>query len=382
MNRNRFYQLVVAILIVVTAAFAAHPLDVSDQKEVEHSVIRGLKFLASQQEDDGSWQHYPAVTALVLSAFMRSHPALSTEDPLIHSGYEFLAHCVQKDGGIYVDDMANYNTSICVVAFEDSRDAHYHDILNHARRYLMSRQLKEDSGYTPDSLFYGGMGYATKEKPADMSNLQWALEAMSTEMAMPEQGTTPDDLQQQKLFWDRAVIFLARCQNLQQQGSPEYTGNDGGFMYKPGNSKAGGTTSYGSMSYAGLKSFLHARVDRDDARVQAVWHWLEQNWNLDENPGMGTEGLYYYYHTMAKALNAYNEDTVVDSRGVSHHWRSELTRKLVSLQDSSGMWVNSNGRWWENNPVLVTAYTVLALEEAAGLPHHFSTTQPALPVRE
>ena len=62
--------------------------------------------------------------------------------------------------------------------------------------------------------------------------------------------------------------------------------------------------SYGSISYAGMMSFAYARVEKDDDRVRAVIDWLGSNYTLDENPGMGQEGLYYYYHLMAKALSA------------------------------------------------------------------------------
>jgi len=48
-------------------------------------------------------------------------------------------------------------------------------------------------------------------------------------------------------------------------------------------------------------------------------------------------------------------------------WRRELIAKLVALQRTdpqTGLkyWVNDEGRWMENDPVLVTAYSVLALE--------------------
>jgi squalene-hopene/tetraprenyl-beta-curcumene cyclase len=48
-------------------------------------------------------------------------------------------------------------------------------------------------------------------------------------------------------------------------------------------------------------------------------------------------------------------------------WRAELARKLIAIQriepDSGhGYWLNDNGRFWENDPVLATAYCLLALE--------------------
>jgi squalene-hopene/tetraprenyl-beta-curcumene cyclase len=43
-------------------------------------------------------------------------------------------------------------------------------------------------------------------------------------------------------------------------------------------------------------------------------------------------------------------------------WRKELALKLINLQQRDGSWSNENGRWWEKDPALVTAYAVLSLE--------------------
>jgi len=53
----------------------------------------------------------------------------------------------------------------------------------------------------------------------------------------------------------------------------------------------------------------------------------------------------------------------VDDKGVEHHWRTDLIEKLLSLQKDDGSWTNTNDRWWERNPDLVTAYAILTLEE-------------------
>jgi len=78
---------------------------------------------------------------------------------------------------------------------------------------------------------------------------------------------------------------------------------------------------------------------------------------------LGMQGLYYYYHTMAKALRAYDEPVIIDAGDVSHNWYEDLSSKLVNLQHPEGYWVNSiSSRWWEDNKVLVTCYSLLALE--------------------
>jgi squalene-hopene/tetraprenyl-beta-curcumene cyclase len=100
--------------------------------------------------------------------------------------------------------------------------------------------------------------------------------------------------------------------------------------------------------------------------VKAATGWLRAHWSLDENPGMGSQGLYYYYHTLAKALAALGESEFVDGDGKTHDWYAELVAKLTSLQKPEGFWVNDNDRWWERDPHLVTAYAILALEAGYG----------------
>ena len=108
---------------------------------------------------------------------------------------------------------------------------------------------------------------------------------------------------------------------------------------------------------------VYAKMSPDDVRVQAVKTWLGQNYTLDENPGMGQEGLFYYYQTMAKALSVANVETLELAVGTQADWRSDLAGKLLSKQRENGSWINENGRWMESNPTLVTAFTILALAQ-------------------
>ena len=81
-------------------------------------------------------------------------------------------------------------------------------------------------------------------------------------------------------------------------------------------------------------------------------------------------GLYYYYNTMAKSLDALDIDYVTDNKGVKHDWRVELLQQLAKEQQSDGHWIGTQ-RWMENRPVLSTTFGVLALQEAvADLKEH------------
>ena len=163
---------------------------------------------------------------------------------------------------------------------------------------------------------------------------------------------------------------MERTQNRSESNDQSWAGNDGGFIYSPdgeskaGTDAAGSPRSYASMTYAGLLSFIYANVDKDDERVQAAFKWIKEHFTLEENYGMGAQGLYYHYHTMAKALRLYGDSTFVDAKGISHDWYREFAEKMIELQKPDGFWVNEQSRWMEADPRLVTAYVVLALDTA------------------
>ena len=246
-----------------------------------------------------------------------------------------------------------------------------------ARKHLIDNQWdigqKKETGPRKSSRQHGGIGYGSNKEHSDLSNTYLAIEALALSKKVIEDGNLGD---QPDLDWGAAVKFLSRCQNLEETNDREWASNDpknkGGFTYSPFASKAGdektpeGRTalrSYGSMSYAGLLSLIYAKVSADDPRVVAVKEWLGKNYTLTENPGMGAQGMYYYYQTMAKALTAANVNLLKLADGKEVDWRNELAGKLLASQRENGSWINDNGRWMESNPVLVTAYTVLSLEQ-------------------
>lgn len=374
--------LIGASLCLAGLSRAAEPpskSDVSLLKEVSRAQERGLDWLLKQQEPDGSWRNHPAITALAVTSFLRSGKPLNAEQQqAVDRALKYILSCVKPNGAIYGggenDKYPNYSTAICSMALAAADRPQYRETIRAARAFLLGSQFDETEGVTVTNEFYGGIGYGRRERP-DLSNTSWALEALKLIEQHEKQGDQP-----QKpgwdLHWQKAIAFLQRCQNLPRHNDQAWAENAadhdlGGFIYMPGVSFASEglpadtkapLRSYGSMSYAGLKSYIYAELKKDDPRVVAAVNWLRHNYTLDENPGLGAQGLYYYYHTLAKALTAYGDDTFTDAAGRGHDWRYELMNKLVSLQKHEGNWINDNNRWWENDPVLVTCYSLLALE--------------------
>ena len=348
-------------------------------ERAQQLIEQGLAFVKMQQQPDGDFappQAPPGLSALALRAFVLD-PPYSTKDEFLKKGYDKLISFQVGSGGIFKDALATYNTAIAVSALAAANDPSMKPELDKALGYLRGMQWTDTiTGPHGESIkdpkkasFEGGFGYGRHSRP-DLSNTQFALDALH------DAGVKPDDP-----AFAAALRFVTRCQNFSETNDQPWAGNDGGFVYSAGDagdSEAGSYTgpdgrkmwrSYGSMTYAGFKSLIYAGLGPQDARVKAALGWIKRHWTLDENPGLrdndptqALHGLYYYFHAMARALAAYGEPVLVDDTGTPHDWRVEMTAKIASLQRPDGSWAGEQ-RWMEDNPVLSTAYNVLALEE-------------------
>ncbi len=338
----------------------------SPAADLDRAVRRGIDFLRNRgQADDGSFsgEMGSAVTALCVRAILEHRPR-AIDDPVVKKALQYIESKIQGDGGIYADGSRyrNYETSVSVGALiKANRDGRYDSVLKRAEAFLKEIQWDEGEGIESSDPAYGGAGYGKHERP-DLSNTSFLIDALH------ELGNGSEDEAIQK-----ALQFVSRTQNLPQRGNDtKHAGliGDGGFYYTPaaggqsqaGENDSGGLRSYGSMSYAGLKSMIYAGVKPDDPRVIATMRFIRKNYSLQTNPGMGQSGLFYYYHTFAKALAASNIEVLDDDSGNPHPWRDELTQQLIKTQQSDGSWVNGRSdRWMEGDRQLVTAYALLAL---------------------
>ncbi len=361
---------------VVSGQVESRQPNVSVKLEVRRAIDKGSKWLLTQQNNAGWWseKEHPALTALALTA-LHGHPTgdyRSTPTAGMKKGYRYILGTQKPDGGFYVEGYANYNTAVSMMALLTAKTSEFNDELRTARGYLVG--LQNDLGVKGkvDTPVDGGIGYGRRYPHSDLNNTLLSLEAIHySRHLVADAGSTTKDLN-----WGAAISFLQNCQNLPQFNKGTNVASDaanlGGFHYYPGFSQAGNVTnsqtgrislrSYGSASYAGLLSFVYADVKGDDPRVKAVMKWLGENYTLAENPGMGQQGLYYYFQLITKAMTAARVDHLPGPNGKLIDWRKDLTLRILNLQKADGSWANDNNRWWETDPVLVTSYCLIALE--------------------
>ena len=355
---------VFAIALVAALLPTATIVAAADVEAIRAALTRGGAFLVEhEQAADGSFSADvgPAVTALAVTALVRS--GMPATAPAVQQGLAYLLSFRQPDGGLYVpgSPVANYETSIGLLALAAcNTDGSLDDAIKAAAEYVKRLQWDDGEGRGMADPAYGGAGYGKKSRP-DLSNTQFMVEALRTI------GTSENDPAIQ-----RALAFVSRTQNLPGPYNPlpfPEKNPDGGFYYTPadggesqaGTTPEGGLRSYGSMTYAGLKSMIYAGLTKDDPRVKAAIAWLGKHYTFAENPGMGDAGLYYYFHTAAKSLDVLGAETFTDAQGREHDWRDELSTAIMARQREDGSWKNTNERWMEGETDLATSYALLAL---------------------
>ena len=351
----------------VLPAFAQDDPGRNNTETTRQQIVKqGLAYLAKQgQSDQGTFSDRvgPGVTALALTSALRN--GQTADEPMVAAGLKALESYVKPDGGIYGNGrLKNYETCVAMVCFsEANQSGKYDEILKRAKDFVTGIQYV-NSERGPEDPWYGGASYGGEGRP-DLSNTGYLVEALrAVETPTGDKGI------------QAALTFISRCQNLKSKHNDTQFADkvdDGGFYYVIPTTKIdpstsderytanGGLRSYGSMTYAGLKSMIYAGLTKKDPRVKAAVTWIGDHYGVDSNPGMGSAGLYYYYHTFAAALSATGVDKLKDSKGVEHDWREDLVKELAKRQGADGSWSNENSRWFENDKNLATAFALMAL---------------------
>lgn len=326
---------------------------------------KGINFLKTSQGTSGGWTSPDALGISGLVTYSLLVSGVPADDPVVAKALTHITSFVQPDGGIYSpkSNQGNYETSLAVMSLQAAnKDGKYTELIAKADKYLRKLQWDETESTDPSDVKYGGAGYGRTGDRPDMSNTVFFLDALEAA------GAKKDDPAVQK-----ALVFLSRCQNLEtEHNTTKFSSlvNDGGFYYTiagGGNSPAGttpngGLRSYGAMTYAGLKSMIYAGLTPEDPRVKAAIEWITKFYTVEENPGMGQQGILYYYQMFSKALATMDLDTVKDKDGKAHDWRKELAEHLFKMQQENGSWVNKTDRWYEGNPDLGTAFVLISLK--------------------
>ncbi|MCZ7648843.1 MAG: terpene cyclase/mutase family protein [Planctomycetota bacterium] len=313
----------------------------------------------------------PGVVGLCLTGLaMAPGPRSPETQKVLDKAAAYLVALQQADGSFTIpgQGLENYNTSVVIVALKALNDPKYDEVLAKAKTYVLGCQLDESKGYKEDEhyLAFGGFGYGSAKR-ADLSNTAFSLDALKA-MGV-EEGSEA---------YKNALTFIRRCQdNVETNDAPVMKSGEstGGFVYLPGDGEFGtyktragkeAPKPYGNMTYAGIKSLIYCGAKADSPEMQAAWKWIKEHYDATANPGgKGSEGYYYYAVAFAKAFTAAGTLEFTTAEGKKVNWAKDLSGHLAKLQKPDGSFANDEKRWWEADPVLATAYALIALDYCA-----------------
>ncbi|MBQ7666757.1 MAG: hypothetical protein IJS46_02045 [Kiritimatiellae bacterium] len=382
MKPRFFLPAAVSGALFASVASGSTPTAAADGAET--ALKRAGEWLVAAQNEDGSFSNpkFPGLTAIALwglegaAAAKESAGAdASAERAAASRATDWILSKAQPDGGFYTPvpgraggGLSTYNTALCLTAlsFAKRDDADFTAKILAARSFLATQQLAGDDS------FAGGFGY-DKEAPhryADLNNSTFAMEAMRRTQRFEEMR--PAGEKKADLDWGAALKFAESLHNGADAGD-----SAGGFAYSPADAKAGTDgnagekvvlRSYGSITYSGLLALVYCKLEAHDPRVRSTLDWASRHWTLEENPGVGDQGLYFFYDIIGRSLSVAGISAIprAGDQGGEIDWRSELKAKMAALQREDGSYANRNGRFWENDRVLTTGYSAVTLAFATG----------------
>jgi squalene-hopene/tetraprenyl-beta-curcumene cyclase len=317
-------------------------------------------WLQANQASDGTWGSDFGVTAL--GAFALLNGGTPADHPMVARALDHVLAQAKEDGSFSEGTYVNYYTATAVMALSAAgRPADEQIVKRSVNKFVAEQFNGDEQGFV--EWWRGGLGYSSRGR-ADLSNTQFAMMALAAAEAAYPSIVVP------AATWQNALLFLHRSQNLPEvndldwadnASSPSF--NDGGFVYLPGDSKAGGTKSYGSMTAAGLWGLLAAGGTTSSRDAAAALDWLGAHFSATENPGFGQAAYYYYAWTAARALRSAGAPALLAPDGHAVYWAKELASAVIARQEGNGRWWNDGAAfYWEERPEVASMFALLSLE--------------------
>jgi hypothetical protein len=356
-------------LILIAASFAAaagndawpdapiYHLSAAERAAIDEAWRRGAAWLVAQQ--DGGGQFPPALernacplalTVMALWALADGAPAESALQASVRSALAAILARRQPDGGIYDarHGLAVYTSGVAAqalracLAWEPNPAAQA--ALTAVESFLRGKQA-------PESL---------AERPAEASAARAGRRGQIESLAAGS-SLLPEA--------ERAALEFLRAAHGDGAGSLPAALRGGGPRRRGG----------AKLTYEDMLPLVYEPLDPRDERVRRALDAIQRCYTLDRNPDLtrrygpggfqpGTQGLFYYYLVLARTLALQRLPVLATPRGPRTDWVRELRDKLLARQAPTGSWAPVDPRWWEGEPVLVTAYSLLTLRLCRDMP--------------
>ncbi len=296
---------------------------------IDRSFERGVKYLLSLQQPDGSWlgpdwPMYP-VGMTALGAYTLMHCGLRPSHPAVKAA---LAYITTRDA------IRTYDMGCALMAFKEAGEPYPKEKIKLYTKRLIEA-MQSGSNSNPNLWGYpNGYGFPNDKTPHfDLSNSQYALLGLRAAVHCGEKVSLQ--------IFERVAKDLLEMQ-----------GDYGSFVYKP---NAGHNPS-ASMCVGGMTCLLVCREQlatnkafesisrRIEIGLVKSEDWLRGNWSFDENlevPRVKQPNHrwdYYYIYGLERVGSIWGKRMLA-----GHDWYSEGAAALLKKQGENGSWGTEYG---------------------------------------
>jgi hypothetical protein len=386
-------KVILPCVLVVALLAATVPVFAATQADIDESIAKGMRWLATQQEADGSWAHNVGKTGLAVLKF-ETHAInldISPFDPgyeysdEVEKGLNYLFACAtvidigpqthdgrvddpDKDGdgiGVYFqteDHHRTYETAIVLMAIVSSTEPdRVVDVAGSAVDGWTFREVARDTvdylcfGQTDTGAGRGGWTYEEQNNAgprSDNSITGYAVLGLAYAEAAPPYGFechSPAFVRFELDIWVNYIQCLA--------AGPDFGGS--GYDAPCGGSYNVNILKTGNLLFE--MAFLGDTTDSprvQDALVYLQTHWLDPN---DEPGWRGDPASYQATYTAMKGLERLGVTNIL---GVD--WYADFAQVLIAQQNADGSWPDC--LWAYGDPVISTEWALLTLQKAVPPP--------------
>jgi len=355
-------------------------------------LAKAAAFLASQQSADGAWRSDlvgtfkdgTALTPLVLLALLHG----DAKNAAIPKAAQWLADMVKPDGAIGAPethgfDYPVYTSALTVRALSHANCPPHPKARDAWLKFLQERQLTEALGWRPEDREFGGWGYShgIPHKPRARQLILPFTESNLSATTFALAALTAAKVPAEDPVFAKALVFVKRCQNWNDDVKDNTSFDDGGFFFiydDPVRNKAGGHkdehgreryASYGSMTADGLRCLQMCGLATHD-RTSVASAWLHHSFKADRVPGyyatapkFHRQSEYFYY---AASIAQCDKQLDVNVPDAPLSGREALAEALKAKQKADGSWANSADASREHEPLVATSFACIALAHCQG----------------
>jgi len=310
--------------------------DVKIEPETKKAINRGLEYLASVQNSDGSYSegqysHNTAMTAFAMLAFMSqgNFPNQGLYGPEVARAARFLMAAAQPDTGLIVGARGSSSAGQGLMYGHGMATLALAELYGQTGDDELKPILKKSVDMIVGCQNYEG-GWRYQPNPVPSADISVTIMQVMALRACKNAGFyVPDKTMK------NAIDYVKACYH------PEY----GAFSYQAGTSKMGF-----SRTAAGVCVLFLTGEWKSDEIPRAI-QYLKNNFNTSEH---FFYGHYYASHAMHQVGGKEWED-----------WYRRLTRTLLPVQGFDGSWPSFTRN--DVGPVYNTSVAVIALS----VPSHY-----------